>query len=81
MSQNTTAVDLLTIPLDGLAAYWLSLRKPVGSARNLKALENEAAFAADAYIRHLPHMALSSLPALPFGVRLTVFRGQHGPGH
>jgi len=63
MSQNDAAVDLLTIPPDGLAAYWLSLRKLVGSARNLKALEDEAAFAADAYIRHLLHMALSPLPA------------------
>ena len=63
MSQNALPVDLLTIPLDGLAAYWLSLRKLTGSARHLKDLENEAAFAADSYIRHLLSMAIGSLPA------------------
>ncbi len=64
MTQSTVtpALDFLHLPLDGVAAYWLSLRKLVGNARNLKALEEEAQYVAEPFVRHLLDMALASFP-------------------
>lgn len=45
--------DILDLPLEGVAAYWLSLKKLVGSKRNFKILEEEAAYTTEPYVRHL----------------------------
>lgn len=51
------------MPLDGVAAYWLSLRKLLGNGRSLKPLEAETQFVAEPFLRHLLDMLLSSLTA------------------
>ncbi len=50
------SVSFLYAPIDGVAAYWLSLRKLLGNARNVKALETENAFVAEPFARHLLDM-------------------------
>lgn len=46
-------LDLLQMPAEGVAAYWLALKKMLGSSKNFKALEQEAEFASEPFIRHL----------------------------
>ena len=61
MNQNTANVTFLYMPIDGVAAYWLSLRKLLGGARNLKALESEAQFVDEPFVRYLLEMLMSQL--------------------
>lgn len=56
MSQTGASITFLYMPIDGVAAYWLSLRKLMGNARNLKALEGEAQFVSEPFVRHLLDM-------------------------
>lgn len=63
MSLTGSPVTFLYMPIDGVAAYWLSLRKLVGNAKNLKALENEAQFMSEPFVRHLLDMITSQIPS------------------
>jgi len=53
MAEIQKDFDILEFPLEGVAAYWLSLKKLVGSRRNFKILEEEAAYTSEPFIRHL----------------------------
>jgi hypothetical protein len=53
--------DFLRVPLAGVAAYWLTLRKLAGNARSLKSLEQELQFVAEPFVAHLLTLALSEL--------------------
>ncbi len=53
MSESTKDFDILEIPLEGVAAYWLSLKKLLGNKRNTKAVEEEARYTSEPYVRHL----------------------------
>ncbi|MCG8533275.1 MAG: hypothetical protein MI749_21835 [Desulfovibrionales bacterium] len=45
--------DLLEMPVEGVAAYWLSLKKLVGSKRNFKRINEEAQHTSEEYVRYL----------------------------
>jgi hypothetical protein len=45
-----TELDILQMPLDGLAAYWLSLKKLVEAKKGAKVLEEEADHTSEPYI-------------------------------
>ncbi len=45
--------DMVEIPLEGVAAYWLSIKKLVEGKRNFKQLEEEATYTSEPYIKHL----------------------------
>ena len=53
MSEAQKDFDLLDIPLEGVAAYWLSLKKLVGNKRNFKSIAEEAEYTSEPYVRHL----------------------------
>ena len=61
MAQTLSDQSLLHMSLDGVAAYWLSLRKLLGGARSLKALESEADYASEPFVRHLLSLLFSGL--------------------
>lgn len=46
-------MDLTELPLEGVAAYWLSLKKLVGSKKSFKDLEKEAEYTNEPYIGYL----------------------------
>ncbi len=46
-------VDLSQIDVAGLAAFWLTLKKMIGSGKNFKPLQQEAEYVADPFVRHL----------------------------
>ncbi|MBG0776312.1 MAG: hypothetical protein H0S85_07720 [Desulfovibrionaceae bacterium] len=58
-------IDLVEMPLEGLAAYWLSLKKLVGK-RNIKALAEEAEYTPEPFVRYLLEACLSNLDAERF---------------
>ncbi len=45
--------DLVEIPLEGVAAYWLSLKKLVDAKRGAKLLEDEASYTGEPFIKYL----------------------------
>ncbi len=45
--------DILEIPVEGVAAYWLAIKKLVGSKRNFKLLQDEASYTVEPFIKHL----------------------------
>jgi len=45
--------DIVEIPLEGIAAYWLSLKKLVEGKKNFKVLEPEVEHTSEPYIAHL----------------------------
>lgn len=70
MDENMTSAtevqkdfDLLEIPIEGVAAYWLSLKKLVaGVKRNLRAqLEGEAEYTTEPFVRHLLEVGFTDL--------------------
>ncbi|MDL2209342.1 hypothetical protein LJC26_00855 [Desulfovibrio sp. OttesenSCG-928-O18] len=61
MNQTIPAVTFLYMPIDGIAAYWLSLRKLLGNSRNMRTLEAEAQFVAEPFVRHLLDMLMSQI--------------------
>lgn len=63
MSQAGTNCTFLYKPIDGVAAYWLALRKLLGNSRNMKPLEEEARFVSEPFVRHLLDMLLTQLPS------------------
>jgi hypothetical protein len=46
-------IDILEFPIDGLAAYWLAIKKLVGDKRNFKPLLEEAEHTSEPFIQHL----------------------------
>lgn len=52
-SQSIRDFDLFEMPTEGVAAYWLSLKKLVGNRRNFKGLDQEAEFTSEPFVRHL----------------------------
>ena len=61
MNLTGSSITFLYMPIDGVAAYWLSLRKLIGNARNMKALEAETQFVSEPFVRHLLDMLLSQM--------------------
>lgn len=56
-------LDILEMPLDGLAAYWLSLKKLWDSKKgSKKVIEDEAAHTPEPYIAYLLNTVFSDLP-------------------
>lgn len=56
-------LDILEMPLDGLAAYWLSLKKLWDSKKGAKkVIEDEAAHTPEPYIAYLLNTAFGELP-------------------
>jgi hypothetical protein len=56
-------LDILEMPLDGLAAYWLSLKKLWDSKKGAKkVIEDEAAHTPEPYISYLLNTAFGDLP-------------------
>jgi len=55
------AFDILDIPVEGLAAYWLSLKKLVEGKRNFKSLHDEVAYTSEPFIKFLLENILSPL--------------------
>ena len=53
MTEAQKDFDLLGIPLEGVAAYWLSLKKLVGNKRNFKGIAEEAEYTSEPFVRHL----------------------------
>ena len=53
-------LDLLEIPIEGVAAYWLSLKKVLLLKKNSKLLEQEAQYTQEPYIKHLLQISFSS---------------------
>ena len=53
-------LDLLEIPIEGVAAYWLSLKRVLKSKKNAKLLQEEAKNTTEPYIRHLLELVSSS---------------------
>ncbi len=62
MDLSGSSVSFLYASIDGVAAYWLSLRKLLGNARNLKALETETGFVEEPFARHLLDMLIMQVP-------------------
>lgn len=62
MNQIAPSVSLLSMPIDGVAAYWLSLRKLQSNSRNMRPLEAESQFVSEPFIRHLLDMLIAQLP-------------------
>lgn len=56
-------LDILEMPLDGLAAYWLSLKKLWDAKKGAKkVIEDEAAHTPESYISYLLNTAFGELP-------------------
>jgi len=53
-------LDLLEIPVEGVAAYWLSLKKVLKSRKNARMLQQEAKNTTEPYIRHILELVSSS---------------------
>ena len=62
MNLTGTTISFLYMPLDGVAAYWLSLCKYIGNGRNMKALEAETQFVGEPFVRHLLDMLIAQVP-------------------
>ena len=45
--------DIIEIPLEGVAAYWLSIKKLADEKRSFKPLGEEAEYTSEPYIRYL----------------------------
>ncbi|QLA18711.1 hypothetical protein [Desulfolutivibrio sulfoxidireducens] len=58
-------LDILEMPLSGLAAYWLSLKKIQDTRKGGKIIQEEQAATEEPYIRHLLDIVSSALPEEP----------------
>lgn len=54
--------DILEMPLEGLAAYWLSIKKLVDLKKNRQFLAEEAAYTEEPFVRYLLDAGFSELP-------------------
>ncbi len=55
-------IDILEFPIDGLAAYWLAIKKLVGDKRNFKPLFEEAEYTTEPFIQHLLENMAGEVP-------------------
>ena len=55
-------IDILEFPIDGLAAYWLAIKKLVGDKRNFKPLLEEAEHTGEPFIQHLLENMAAEVP-------------------
>ncbi len=53
--------DIIEIPLEGVAAYWLSIKKLVDEKRSFKPLREEADYTSEPYIKYLLDVVFSKL--------------------
>ncbi len=53
--------DIIEIPLEGVAAYWLSIKKLVDEKRSFKPLGEEAEYTSEPYIKYLLDVVFSKL--------------------
>ncbi len=53
--------DIVEIPIEGVAAYWLAIKKLLEGKRNFKPLGEEAAYTSEPYIKHLLECLSSDL--------------------
>jgi hypothetical protein len=58
-----TEFDMVDMPLEGVAAYWLSLKKVFLEKKKSDLLVNEAAHTKETFVRHLLELCTSSLGA------------------
>lgn len=55
--------DMLEIPAEGVAAYWLSIKKLLGNKGSVnKAVEEEASYTSEPFVRFLLDTAFSRIP-------------------
>jgi len=54
--------DIVEIPLEGVAAYWLSLKKLLAGKRNLKPLEDEANYTSEPCVKLLLELLAADTP-------------------
>ncbi len=59
--KTKTTYDILEMPFDGLAAYWLSLKKLTDAKKSKSILSDEAARTEEPFIRHLLEVVFSEL--------------------
>ena len=52
-------LDLVEIPMEGVAAYWLSLKKVQKGKVNPKLIQNEAEYTSEPYIQYMLQLLLS----------------------
>jgi hypothetical protein len=59
--QKPQELDILEMPVEGLAAYWLSIKKIMDARKGRDILDEEIATASEPYILHLLETVFSSL--------------------
>ncbi|WP_272701138.1 hypothetical protein [Desulfovibrio sp. Fe33] len=59
--QKPQELDILEMPVEGLAAYWLSIKKIMDARKGRDILDEEIASASEPYILHLLETVFSSL--------------------
>jgi hypothetical protein len=60
--------DIVEIPVEGIAAYWLSIHKLLDAKRNVRPLEREAEYTSEPFIRHLLELSSSGFDEPRFRV-------------
>lgn len=60
--QNGHDFDILEMPVQGLAAYWLSLKKLIDSKKGKRIISEEMEHATEPFIRHLLDIVFSPMP-------------------
>ena len=66
--------DILEMPLQALAAYWLSIKKLMDSKKNKSCVEEEAAHTSEPFIKHLLETGLCSGLAEPLVRKLALVK-------
>ncbi|EGB16221.1 hypothetical protein DND132_3018 [Pseudodesulfovibrio mercurii] len=61
--QKPQELDILEMPVEGLAAYWLSIKKIMDARKGRDILDEEIAATSEPYILHLLETAFSALDA------------------
>ena len=58
-----TAFDILQMPFDGLAAYWLSIKKLTDSKKGRGVVDQEIEGTEEPFVRHVLELAFCELPS------------------
>lgn len=61
-AQTREDVSLLDMPLEGIAAYWLSLRKVMGAKVQPKTVQDEAGNTREPFIKYMLELYLAATP-------------------
>ncbi len=59
MTQQTRTFDLLVMPIEGIAAYWLSLHRLIAGKKTFEDIMREAAYTSDPFTAYLLDAAFS----------------------